>query len=328
MNKSDQYKWKVCVRCFTFNHSPYILDTLNGFCIQKTNFPFVCVIVDDASTDGEQDVIRHYLQDYFDLENSSVVLREETDNYSLIFAQHKNNKFCYFAVFCLKFNHYSKPDFKNRKFMYISRWFDPAKYIALCEGDDYWIDSLKLQKQVDFMECHPKHSLCIHAYRRDTITGDKTTEEFFYNYTNDIEVIPDNDVLKGTGMFAATASMVYRNISVNDYPDWAKRAPVGDRPLQLVLFSRGNIGYLNEVMSVYRVGVSGSWTERILRNKNARKDRRRRFFQMYNDFDEWTNGKYHLLIRKALCDLRKAILINDVSSFLLKPYSYLKRKYS
>ena len=67
MNEKNDYKWMVRVRCMTFNHASYIEDAMNGFTIQQTDFPFVCTIIDDASTDGEQEVIKNYLQDNADI---------------------------------------------------------------------------------------------------------------------------------------------------------------------------------------------------------------------------------------------------------------------
>lgn len=74
MNKQELYKFKVRVYCSTFNHSPYIEDAMNGFCMQETNFPFVAIIIDDASTDGEPEVIKQYLQEHFDLEDKDTVV--------------------------------------------------------------------------------------------------------------------------------------------------------------------------------------------------------------------------------------------------------------
>ena len=70
-------KYMVCTRCFTYNHAPYIVDALNGFTMQQTTFPFVCTIIDDASTDGEQEVIKSYLKEHFDLEDKATVRNEE-----------------------------------------------------------------------------------------------------------------------------------------------------------------------------------------------------------------------------------------------------------
>lgn len=147
----------VCVRCFTYNHAPYIEDAMNGFCMQETTFPYVCVIVDDASTDGEPDVIKRYIQTHFDLGNKSIVRNEETDDYLMTFAQHKTNNNCFFAVYFLKYNHYS---IKKDKFPYFSEFRDNVMYNAFCEGDDYWINPLKLQKQVDFLESNSDYGMC------------------------------------------------------------------------------------------------------------------------------------------------------------------------
>lgn len=153
----EQMDFLVCARCFTYNHAPYIEDAMNGFCMQQTHFPYVCVIVDDASTDGESEVIKNYLQTHFDLDNKAVVRNEGTDDYVLTFAQHKDNKNCFFAVYYLKYNHYS---IKKNKFPYFTEFYDGVKYHALCEGDDYWINPQKLQMQVDFLDTHEDVGIC------------------------------------------------------------------------------------------------------------------------------------------------------------------------
>lgn len=156
-NKSN---FLVRVSCATFNHHAYIADALNGFVMQKTNFPFVCTIVDDASTDGEQEVIKKFVNENFDLQNSSFAYEKDMDYGHVTFAQHKTNKNCYFAVIYLNENHYSQ---RKSKAPYLTEWMD-TKYIALCEGDDYWIDPLKLQRQVDFLEGHEECSICSHRF--------------------------------------------------------------------------------------------------------------------------------------------------------------------
>ena len=141
-------KFKVTVSCMTYNQSKYITDAMNGFTMQQTSFPFVCTIVDDASTDGEQEVIRKYVEDNFDFSEGSVAYHKETDYAHITYAQHKTNKNCYFAVLYLKENHYSQ---RKSKMGYLSEWRDMCEYEAICEGDDYWIAPDKLQLQVDFL---------------------------------------------------------------------------------------------------------------------------------------------------------------------------------
>lgn len=156
----EQYKWMVCVRCMTYNQASYIVDAMNGFTMQQTTFPYVCAIVDDASTDGEPDVIRKYLDEHFNLDDQMIARHEETDDYVMTFAQHKENRNCHFAVYFLKYNHYGK----KRKEPYYECFLKSARYFASCEGDDYWTESRKLQMQYDYLESHPEVVLSCHRW--------------------------------------------------------------------------------------------------------------------------------------------------------------------
>ena len=288
----DNSKYKVWVRCMTFNHSDYIQDALKGFCMQQTSFPFVCTIVDDASTDGEQEIIKAYLQKCFDLNDSSLVRKEETEDYSLIFARHKENVNCFFAVYFLKYNHYS---IKKSKSPYLEEWND-TKYCALCEGDDYWCSPHKLQCQVDFLESHPNHSLCFHAHYGLSTNGLKKE---IHRYDENKEICLMEHMIRGGG-FMATASMLYVGKLKDDWPEWAQKAPVGDAPLMLVLAERGFVGYINEVMCCYRVAVPGSWSERMFKDRHMRKEVFKRIIQYKKGFDKWSCYKYHKCVKKAI----------------------------
>ena len=314
----NNIEFKVRVNCLTYNHSSLIMKAMDGFCMPETNFPFICVIVDDASTDGEQEVISRYLEDRFDMDNKSVGCKEETDDYYHILAQHKNNKNCFFSVYYLKYNHFS---IKKTKRVYFDSAYE-VKYIAMCEGDDFWIHPNKLKIQVDYLEAHPNSSGCIHAYRRDCFQGEVVSSKEIHKYQQTVDVIPPEEVICGKGQFCATASWVYRASAVVDYPDWAKRAPVGDKPLKLVLFTRGSIGYIDEVMSVYQVGVPGSWTTRVFRDRKAEKILRQGLISIINDFDDWTNGKYHKFVKRNLLYYKYACWKTD---FVLQPYAWLKQ---
>ena len=120
----NEYKYGVAIQCMTYNHAKYISDTLNGFSTQITDFPFIAIIVDDASTDKEQDVIQDYLSRVFD---ASSCIREETNDFIRVIARHKTNVNCTFLVLFLKYNHYKK----KAKRPYFKKWQDEAKYIAL-----------------------------------------------------------------------------------------------------------------------------------------------------------------------------------------------------
>lgn len=284
----------VSVKCFTYNQKSYIRDALDGFCMQETTFPFVCTIVDDGSTDGEQDVIKEYLRAHF-TPDESAAKQAETDDYVLFFAQHKSNSNCYFAVFFLKYNHYS---IKKTKAPYLKPWQEKSKYIAWCEGDDFWTDSMKLQTQVEYMESHPDCSLCFHAHRNLYLDG---REEEKYRSSVALEECPVKDMIMVGGAFMASASMLYLKKATDDYPQWPRRSGIGDGPLMLVLAERGKVAYLNKVMSCYRVSAKGSWTERKKNNKKLRKEHFKRGIAMWNDYDAWSGYKHHKYVVLKKC---------------------------
>ena len=245
-NNINYPKFKVCVRCFTFNQAKYITDALNGFTMQQTDFPFVCCIVDDASTDGEQQVIMEYVQEHFDMFDASVSYRKETDYADITYAQHKANKNCYFAVLLLKENHYSQ---RKDKMPYLSEWRDNTEYEALCEGDDYWTASLKLQKQVDILESNPEVGLVHTDF--DLVEGKR---RHFKRSSKPEKYL--SFLLKGNFRIG-TLTVVYRRSLYDELPkDWEKMTPrlsMGDLPLWIELAAISQFVYISDSTARYRV---------------------------------------------------------------------------
>lgn len=244
--------YKVLVRCTTYNQAVYIEEAMNGFTMQKTNFPYICVIVDDASTDGEQVVIKNYFESNFDLEDKTIFRSEETDDYVLEFARHKINHNCFFVALFLKYNHYR---IKKDKDAYYSEYRDKAKYIALCEGDDYWIDDLKLQRQVDLLDSDSNCSLCYHACKNvfeDNYKGVKVPV---------CESVMEKLTYKAfmPGYPFQTASVVYRS-SVHNSPLFKNVKSNGIVSSSILFITIGQFGYFrgfNEQMAVYRRNAEG-----------------------------------------------------------------------
>ena len=170
---NPEKNYKVLVRCITYNHSKFICDALNGFSIQKTNFPFICIVVDDASKDGNQDVIKQYANDNCDMSKSEI---SEDDISIYIRVPHKINLNCVFLFCLLKLNLYGKPE---KQEIYKS-YRVACKYEAMCEGDDYWIDSQKLQVQVDFLDKFKDYGVCITDFNI-LYQKDKKIKEFCFN---------------------------------------------------------------------------------------------------------------------------------------------------
>lgn len=245
-------KFKVTVNCMTFNQAKYITDAMNGFAMQQTSFPFVCCIIDDASTDGEQDVIRKYVKDNFDFSEGSVAFHKETDYAHITYAQHKTNKNCYFAVLYLKENHYSQ---RKPKMGYLSEWRDMCEYEALCEGDDWWISAEKLQKQVDYLDKHNDYSMCFHnAY----IHYEGKSNDKLFAFLDSREYLPQELIEK---WLIPTASMLYRmNFAsyVNDLNIDTKKIIFGDNLLTLVMLHYGKLFAFSDIMSVYRKHEGGA----------------------------------------------------------------------
>ncbi len=287
----EAYTFLLRAHCATYNHSPYITDALNGFVMQKTDFPFVCTIMDDASTDGEQEVIKKYMQDFFDLQDASVAYERDTDYGHLTFAQHKTNKNCFFAIILLKENHYSK---RKSKVPYLADWLD-TKYIAICEGDDYWTDPQKLQKQVDFLDLHEE--CCMTACAANWVTDGRIVKN---DRISDVpRDLTTDEVILGGGGYLATCSLVYKNSKLNDIiPKWRKDANVGDYPLQIQATLVGALHFFPDTMCVYRYGCKGSWTERFLgKNKERTLLHRKAEITWMLELDKATQRKY----KHAIC---------------------------
>ena len=153
--------YKVIIRCFTYNQSAYIIDALDGFTKQKTKFPFLIAVVDDASTDGEQNVIRNYISENFTAEEDSLLSPKDTGYANITYARHKSNLNCYIVFLALKINHFNEA-LNHKKEEYLNEWTEKSEYIAFCEGDDYWTDESKLQTQVEFMDSHLEYMACFH----------------------------------------------------------------------------------------------------------------------------------------------------------------------
>lgn len=318
--EDNKYKRIVFVKCFTFNHAPYIVDAMNGFTMQQTTFPYVCCIVDDASTDGEPEVIRKYLHDNFDLEDKSVIRNEETGDYMLCFAQHKTNKKCYFAVLWLKYNHYKKKAKKS----YFAEWIDRAKYIAICEGDDYWIDPLKLQKQFDIMEAHPEYTLCGTNGLIKWDEGKKKTQLF--NDIIDSRELKPKDII-GKWIFP-TAGILYRREVINDYSSWKKRIYSGDLLLVLLAMNKGMIYALSDVCCVYRKSIFNTSSVSAAARKKSRDFVTNQHVILYSEFDSYTNGRFSAWIQPHLRKLRKRAKVykamnnSYVIAFLKNPITF------
>ena len=251
----------VTIRCITFNQAPYIRQCLDGFVMQKTNFRFEAIVHDDASTDGTADIVREYSEKYPDIIRPII----ETENQFTIGGFQQINKMIYPLI--------------------------RGKYLADCEGDDYWTDPLKLQKQVDYLESHPECTLTL-SNGYGYIEKEKLTVLLNPIPIKESRVITMHEVLKEKNGLIPTASMLFRKEMVESEPDWCLRAPVGDRPLRMWCAINGTVYYDVTPMVTYRKGSIGSFTQRVTNIDYARSilDKMNVFFDA---FDEYTKKEYH-----------------------------------
>lgn len=319
------------IRCYTYNQSQYITDALNGFTMQQTTFPFVAMVVDDASTDGEQDVIAAYVEEHFDTHNSDIAYKNETDYAHITFAKHKTNENCYIVVLYLKENHYRK----KPKLPYLSQWRNNTKYEALCEGDDYWIDPLKLQKQVDFLENNPGYGMCytsvhIHNQQRNKITGlfGGPYVDFKDLYTQNC--IPTPTVVMNKSLY---------NIYIEEIKPMNHKWKLGDLPLWLWFAYNSKIGFINSPTTVYRElaesACHSSNVEYLIDFTYSYHDIRRFYNDLYNLGYSEQYFKISLLYRKLYlyaingCKIefinayKEFIRLSSKNLLKVKPYYYI-----
>lgn len=262
-------KYKVCVRCTTYNHAPFIKYAMDGFTSQETEFDYVCNIVDDCSTDGEKDVLERYFADNFTELEMPIELHKETEDYLVSFGQHKINKNCYFAIYYLKYNHFRK----KSKLPYMIVWSKIADYIASCEGDDYWTDSMKLQKQVNALDNDATLSFSFH--RCKTTSGKVRYPELTGNRR-----LKAKDII--LTHYIPTASLIYRSALEKEVSIY--KLTIGDIPREIQLAMNGDVAYFDEAMSVYRDDNQNSITHNKEHNRRGIYD----YLKMYT----YLLGKY------------------------------------
>lgn len=215
----------VSIICLTYNQEKYVRDCLEGFVMQQTSFPFEVLVYDDASTDSTPEIIRDYAAKYTEIFKPTLY---QENNFS-----------------------------KGLGYVGFYTGIKEAEgvYIAYCEGDDYWTDPLKLQKQVDFLEAHPNYEVCAHE---TLIKNDRYTQldgMLFSEFTKNLFVSTTKkhytfeDAL--TGNIFHVSSLMYKNFPIQ-LPEWLPQVSAGDMVLFMLLAEKGDMYVMPEVMSVYR----------------------------------------------------------------------------
>lgn len=270
---------KVSVICMVYNHEKFIRKCLDGFIMQKTNFKYEVLINDDASIDNSAYIIKEYENKYPDLIKP---IYQEENQFS------KNKSIAKDILVPLA----------------------KGKYIAFCEGDDYWIDENKLQRQYDIMESNSEYSLCVHNTIRHDLLG-KRKDELFNNWPN-LYVLNEEDVF--LGWFVHTSSYFFRKeallyaYSISGY--WC-----GDFLRITLAYDYGKIIYLNNIMSIYNYnninGVTYTNTNNdyqiIICKENKRKD-------YLEEFNKFTQKRHNSIILKKISQIDFLIIQIEIDN--------------
>lgn len=296
----------VSVVCDVYNHEPYLRQCFDGFVMQKTNFKFEVLVHDDASTDKSAEIIIEYTNKYPDI----------------------------FKPIIQKENQYSKGVgiWKTYQFPRVK-----GKYVAFCEGDDYWTDPLKLQSQVDCLEKDKTFSCCFSSVRWVDKSGIKLAGTFpprqtsFCLGTITLEVFLKEDFAKGKWSIQLSGFMVRAEVDKTFrrmLRGPLKKYPFGDYPLFITAFLLGNCYFIGEEMSCYRV-MSGGYNSQMQANISKAVENQNKIKAAMVDIDNYTKGKYHSCFQKNMlwCDLNIFYMKNKKVSKLRNLLELLKPHY-
>lgn len=295
MMEKDNSDILVSVVCFAYNHELYIKDALEGFVSQETSFRYQVIVHDDASTDKTADIIREYALKYPDIIKPIFqTINQHSINGGIL-------------------TNYIFPKLKG-------------KYVAICEGDDYWIDKRKLEKQFLFLESHPDYSLVVCSVK----TYDCHTGRFDNRFvTKTDRIISMEDLLfeKDGRIFQTSGAFMPLNIYV-DRKDWQKVFPYGDRPLWMRAALDGKIFMMKDVMSVYRFCSPGSWTLKVSDDKEFKTIICKKVISGMEAFDASTNCQFHDLVERSINSIyySLAIINRDWKKIKQEFYSFYKKE--
>lgn len=260
---------KVSVTILTYNQKEFIGKAIESALSQKTNFDVEILVGDDCSTDGAQETILAYQEKYPD--KVKAVLHSKNLGQNGLFNTIETLKLA------------------------------KGTYIAPMDGDDYWTDDQKLQRQVDFMEAHPDFSACFH---NALITYEDGTPSHELNSPDQKEVITAADLVGEDEIwFMATSAVMFKN-GIMHYPDWFLKSSSGDIPRYVILAKHGPIGYVPGVMSVYRKNRGGASFKDHYRDARFLYNR----IAMYEGIDKELDYRHHDLLRLNIARYYRMLL--------------------
>lgn len=285
----ENMKPKVSVICITYNQESYISKTIEGFLSQRTSFDFEVIIHDDCSTDRTFEIVENYRKQH---PNMISVIKPCTNQYTI------------------------SPNLPFLNALELAK----GNYIAMCEGDDYWISKYKLQKQFEFMQVNKEIKLCVHDSKILTIENGRNNEDsgnysFLVSAFN-VPIVPFSSFSSGEQQLSPTASYFFRNDDefyhvCQEY----KNAPCMDLFWEIELGKNYGYGYISEKMSIYNLGTIGSFADNNRNNVTIRlKFKKEVISYLYFSLKSASKGQ--------------AEIINKKIGFFEKSYAFNLLKYS
>ncbi|MGL0926860.1 hypothetical protein XM79_c10229 [Vibrio vulnificus] len=289
LNRTSLVQPKVSIVCITYNQEHVLQQALDGFLNQYTDFDYEIVIHDDSSTDSTPELLRGFYLKY-------------PEKVTLLLQAENQNSISDVDVTCICASHAS------------------GKYIALCEGDDYWIDPYKLQKQYDVLEANPDLSASFHSAYTETPNGERN---LFAHHSEDERKFTPQEVILGDGAFMPTSGLFCRKEAFSQITkELIITMPCGDYFFQIMASKDGGAYYFPEPMSVYRIQHSGSFTTNFsTANWKKRTEFYRRMIIAITIFNEITRGKYASeidLMKKKFQKIRRKCWRRGVKASLRK----------
>ncbi len=293
----------VSIIIITYNHKEYISQSVDSLLIQQTNFPFEIILGEDESNDGTREICIEYAHKYPD--KIRLFLRSRKD--------------------CIYINGNPTGIYNFKECLMTAR----GKYIAICEGDDYWIEPLKLQKQVDFLEMNPDYNICFHNAIVKYANKKKPDVLFSNLEWNKLEknkrIYTIDDLISEESLIP-TASILFRNRAPIALPEWFDRFMNSDMVLFILVCGKGKIWYFDECWSIYRKHKGG--VSNLIVGNFKHIMRLRMFYQMMKYFRGDHRESFTKVIRQhfnSLIDLTGLSLQEHYGIFTLFPVHYLKK---
>jgi glycosyltransferase involved in cell wall biosynthesis len=257
---------KVSVCLITYQHVRFIAQAVESVLAQRTNFPFELVIGEDESTDGTREIVQRYAEQHPD--RIRLHLHSRANNIA-----------------------YGNRATGRHNFVHNLR-SARGEFIALLDGDDYFTDPEKLQRQVDYLETHPECSVCFHRVR----TVDQNGEPLAAAEQELPKPRFTLDDLLARDFAPPTASVMFRRGLFGEFPEWYFRCPVGDFPLHVLNGIHGDFGFIDREMAAYRVHAGAMWSAQLDYATSA-EERKRGYERKVTQLD----GVIHLY--EMLCDI-------------------------